>query len=434
MIGKQYRKTYQFLEESQWWSKEQQIDYHYKALKDLLQLSYDRSLFYRKQFDSVGFHPGDFRDVVDIRQLPLIDKHTINENVDNILTVAKSAGHVDYTTTGGTSGTPLRFYTTSKRSEIELAYLNSGWSRAGYHLGDTMAVVRGRVFSSSAEQNIIEEDKLLRSFYYNSFKLNDENIRRYLDHIKKIGKCYLHVYPSTGAAISRFINRAKYDPPTNIQGILAESEIVYEDQRELIEGALGCRLFSSYGHTEKLVAAAACEHTYDYHVWPTYGYFELLDENGREVTEPGKVGEIVGTGYINDVMPFIRYKTGDMAEYVGEKCEHCGREHKIIRNIRGHRVQEELVAKDNAKIPWTALNMHDDTFDEVMRFQFVQDKPGIAQLNIVPSERYNEESKKKILNNLSKKFSDTLEVNLIEVESIKLTDSGKSIYVVQNIK
>ncbi|WP_245600353.1 hypothetical protein [Psychromonas arctica] len=252
----------------------------------------------------------------------------------------------------------------------------------------------------------------------------------YISHIKTLKDCFLHVYPSSIYQLARF---AKKENITfnNIKAVLAESENVYPEQRTFVESVFNCRYYSSYGHSEKLVAAGECEHTADYHVWPTYGYLELLDENDNVITEKGQVGEIVGTGFINTVMPFIRYKTGDFAEYVGDYCEACQRHHLIIKNIRGHRIQENLVARDNSLISWTAVNMHDDTFDDVLQYQFYQDTPGVAVIKIRASKVFSEESKQRIINNISNKLQHRIEVSVAQVDDIPLTERGKSIFVDQ---
>jgi phenylacetate-CoA ligase len=191
------------------------------------------------------------------------------------------------------------------------------------------------------------------------------------------------------------------------------------------------RLFSCYGLTEKIVSAAECEYSTNYHVWPTYGFFELIDEQGKPVTTPGHRGEIVGTGFINTVTPFIRYRTGDFATYVGERCEDCGREHAIIADIRGHRIQETFVASDGARISWTALNMHDDTFQRVHQFQFYQDTPGIARLRLVPAPGFSADDQARIQRNLGVKFTGRMRIHIDLVHSIAPSCSGKAIYVDQ---
>jgi phenylacetate-CoA ligase len=218
-----------------------------------------------------------------------------------------------------------------------------------------------------------------------------------------------------------------------VRGIIAESEIVYPEQRRLIEDTFGCRLFSCYGHTEKLVAAAACERSANYHVWPTYGFFELLDDRGQLVATRGQRGEIVGTGFINDVVPFIRYRTGDRATYEGEGCLECGRAHTIIREIRGHNIQEVLVTRDGTRITWTALNVHDDTFDHVLQFQFYQDEPGRAVLRVVPAAGFSGKDRRRIERTLGLKFDGRLDFMIEVVDSVSLSSRGKAIYVDQRI-
>ena len=201
----------------------------------------------------------------------------------------------------------------------------------------------------------------------------------------------------------------------------------------MVEDVFKCRLFSCYGQSEKLVLGAGCEKSDDYHVWPTYGYFELLDKDGNTVATPGQEGEIVGTGFIHTVMPFIRYRTGDMATYVGDHCEACGREHPVIRDIRGHRTQEVLITSDGSEISWTALNMHDDTFANVRQFQFMQETPGKAILRIVPSEGFNKKDINRIQMRMSTKLNGRLKFSIAKVKEIALSARGKAIYVDQRI-
>ena len=384
-------------------------------------------------FDSVGFHPNDFKSLDCISSLAVIDRQVIVENLTEICTRPVSSRDVDFVSTGGTSGEPLHFYIDAGRSAIEYAYLTTSWERAGYKLRIPMAVLRGRVVQPERNGLHHEYDPVFRHHYYSTFHLSDEKMSRYLKHIATIGTCFLHVYPSSAAAMARFILRSGQQAPKNIQGIIAESEIVYPEQRKMIEEVFGCRLVSCYGHSEKLVLAAGCEKSDDYHIWPTYGYFELLDENNNPVITPGQRGEIVGTGFINTVIPFIRYRTGDWATYVGDRCQACGREHTIIRDIRGHRIQEVLIAADGSEISWTALNMHDDTFLRVKQFQFMQETHGKAVLRIIPTADFNQEDATRIKKNLGRKLDGRIIFDIKLVDTIDLSPRGKAIYVDQRI-
>ena len=433
LLGRSFRRQRRFLRAAQWWQIELAERHQLALLRKLLTLAYEKTRFYRHAFEAIGFHPKDLHSLETMRGLPTTNRRTVNENIADMCTKSIFSPDVDELSTGGTDGLPLRFYANASRSAVEYAYLAASWERVGCKLGMSMAVLRGGAVRSDQNGLYHEYDPILRRHFYNSFHMSDENMGRYVEHMATIGPCFLHVYPSTITALARFIRRQDVKVPQNIQGIIAESEIVYPEQRKMVEEVFRCRYFSCYGHTEKLVLASECERSHDYHVWPTYGYCELLDEAGDPVRTPGQRGEIVGTGFINTVMPFIRYRTGDWATYVGDRCEACGREHVLLRDIRGHRTQEVLVAADGSEISWTALNMHDDTFMRVRQFQFVQEAPGRAVLRVVPGEGYGESDARRIQRNLGQKLDGQLTFTIESVEAIGLTAGGKAIYVDQRI-
>jgi len=434
LLGKSFRANCEFIHDAQWWSAERVREYQLNKLREILTVAYEKTRFYRLMLDSAGFHPEDLQTLDDMNQLPTIDKNTIIENLVAMCAKSVAARDVECGFTAGTSGVPLRFYLNVDRSATEYSYLAASWERAGYRLETPMVVLRGRIVQPDRNGFRYEYEPILRYHYYDSFHMSDQAIGSYLEHIATIGPCFLHVYPSSVAALARFILRSDALAPKNIKGIIAESEIVYPEQRQMVEEVFGCRCFSCYGQSEKLVLAAGCEESNDYHVWPTYGYFELLDDEGNPVTTPGQRGEIVGTGFINTVMPFIRYRTGDWATYVGERCDACGREHTLIRDIRGHRTQEVLITADGSEISWAALNMHDNTFMHVRQFQFFQETLGQAVLRIVPAKEFGEDDAERIRRNLDRKLDSQLSFTIELTETIPLSPRGKATYVDQRIR
>jgi len=433
LLGGQFRAWTAFVARSERWDHAEAAAYQLGQLRRICELAYRRSAFYRHHFAAARFDPRELESLEQLRALPLIDRETIKANLDAMCTQSPTGPGVDRISTGGTDGRPLTFYIGADRSPIEFAYLVSSWRRIGYRPEIPLAVFRSSAVAEDCDGLRHEYDPVLRQHHYSTFHMDDDSIQHYLEHLRTIGPCFLHVYPSAVAMLARFIERTATTPPANVLGIIAESEIVYPQQRKLAEEVFGRRYFSCYGHSEKLVLAAECEHTSNYHVWPTYGYFELLDEAGRPVTTPGVRGEIVGTGFINRVVPFIRYRTGDFATYVADRCGACGRDHPVIADIRGHRTQEFLVARDGSAIPWVALNMHDDTFRRVSRFQFYQDTPGRARLRVIPADGFDESESRRIQQHLTRKLDGRLDISIEPTDAIPLSPRGKRIYVDQRI-
>jgi phenylacetate-CoA ligase len=431
LLGRSFTENCKFVRDAQWWPAERAREYQLKKLREILILAYEKTGFYRRMFDSVGLQPGDIKTLDNINQLPTIDKQVVNENRLDMCTKNVKGRDVDFGSTGGTSGTPLHFYLSANRHSVEYAYLTRSWERVGYRLGMPMAVLRGRTVRADRNGLRHEYDPILHHHYYSNFHMTGDNMRRYLDHMCSIGPCMLHAYASSAQALANYIIGTGNQGPQNVQGVLLESENVYPDQVHAIERAFHARTFSSYGHSERLVLAVQCEHTHNYHVWPTYGFFELLDDDGKPVCTPGQRGEIVGTGFINTVMPFIRYRTGDWATYVGGRCEACGREHVVLSDIEGRWPQGALIAADGSVVTMTALNVHDDTFNNVREYQFHQSVPGKATLCVVPVTPFDDKEKQRIVMNMNKRLQGQVTLDLeIRTELVK-TARGKQPRVIQ---
>ncbi len=425
LLGRRFRRNLSFAREAQRWPVERAREFQLDQLRRTCALAYGETRYYRQTFKSVGFEPGDLKSLDDLARLPTIDKHTVRAQLDEMCAVDLDSGGIDYVSTGGSSGQPLRFYASAGRSAIEYAYLVAGWERAGYDLRLPQAVFRGQIVAENRQGLRHEYDAVLRRHYYSNFHMTDENMRRYLAHISTIGPCFLLVYPSSVTVLARHLDRTKVAPPSNIRGVLAGSENVLRGDRAMVERVFGVRYFSWYGHSEKLVLAAECEHSTDYHVWPTYGYCELLDEHGHRVTTPGQRGEIVGTGFINRVVPFIRYRTGDYATYVGDRCDACGREHMILKDVQGRWPQGNLIAASGAAISLTALNVHDDTFEGVRDYQFHQVTPGEATLRVVPARPLSREEQARIVSRMSGRMQGQIALELELCKELEKTGRGK---------
>lgn len=433
ILGKNFRDQARFVRKVDQLSISQTKSYQLQRLRTLLQHAYQKTVYYREHFDKAKFRPDNFRSLEEMAELPFIDKNTVVENLDRMMTVPKSARGIDYVATGGSSGTQLRFYINADRSYTEYAYLTASWERVGYQLNLPLAVLRGQIIPPDRDGLRHEYDPLLRRHYYSNFHMDEINIKRYIQHLETIGPCFLLVYPSSAFALAQFLRKTGMPLRANIKGILAGSENVYPTEREYIEETFGCRLFSWYGHSEKLVMAAECEHSADYHVWPTYGYCEIIGDDGLPITTPGQKGEIVGTGFLNSVTPFIRYLTGDYAEYVGDRCDACGRETMILRNIEGRWPQGDLVGKNGGLISMTTINVHDDTFDMIRDYQFHQSVAGEAILSVVPLEDLTATDRTRIIDSMNKRLQGQISLQLEVRPELVKTERGKTLRVVQKI-
>jgi hypothetical protein len=129
------------------------------------------------------------------------------------------------------------------------------------------------------------------------------------------------------------------------RGVLAPAEgIVTIPKRSLlisrrtIEQAFGCRIYDQYGRGGTWFSGR-CEQGH-LHVAPDFGYLEVLKADGKPA-EPGEMGEVVCTGFLNELQPLIRYQLGDVVRLSRLSHCACGRNMPIIEEICG-RVEDML--------------------------------------------------------------------------------------------
>ena len=431
--GKAFWDTYNFLQESQWWSKEKLEEYQMKQLKKLLQHAYENVPYYRRIFDERGLKPKDIQDFDDLKKLPYLTKKDVKNNFNDLVAKNFSKPMFRYVSTSGSTGIPLQFYEENKVTnarEMAFHWRMRGW--IGYRFTDKCAVLRGNVVkrferNKRAWWEYTPVDNLLILSVY---EMIEENLFKYVKKLNEFQPEFIQAYPSGITILARFIKEHDIELIYPIKAILCGSETLYSSQREMIEETFKCRVFSWYGHTEQNVLAGECEKSTYYHIFPEYGVTELIRSDGSPANLEGGAGEIVGTGFNNYVMPFIRYKTGDLAVYTPRKCS-CGRNYKLIEKVEG-RLQEFIVAKDGHLIPLGDMQIF-FVFDNVKQFQFYQDKEGEVVFKIVKEDTYNEEDTSYILKNLYDRIGSSVKVYIEFVDKIPRTSGGKYRFLTQKL-
>jgi phenylacetate-CoA ligase len=144
-------------------------------------------------------------------------------------------------------------------------------------------------------------------------------------------------------AVPSFLTAATGDFAGKVHGIIAIGEAVRNEDLALnvlgqrLTRAFGCQVMSTYASTETCTTFAEGPACVGGHLHPALGVVEILDENGREVTD-GAVGEVVVTPLGVEGLPLVRFRTGDMAALFSRPCA-CGRTTPRLGPIVGRRQQ-----------------------------------------------------------------------------------------------
>lgn len=357
-----------------------------ERLQRVLIHAYEHVPYYRATFRRAGVDPYRFSDLSDIQEYPLLSKDLYRDNIDALTTskVARRLSFVAYT--GGTTGIPLKLYRSVHDFSRGRAYEEHACRMMGVDPSAKTVRIRGKVDDARGIYHAVGARG--RTLYLSSNKLDDDNLKLYIQLMRDFQPVLLYALPSVAAVLAEYMERNHLPPIESIKYALLPSENLYDFQKRCIEQAFRCTIHAFYGQAERVVLATGCTSGPLYHVFPLYGYTELLDENGQAVTEEGGRGEIVGTSLGNSVSPLIRYRTGDYAVYTRERCP-CGRNYQMWRTIHG-RQQSVAVAKNRSRVsvgPELLCTLHDEVYGKIKQFQVRQERVGELDISVAPLDQ-----------------------------------------------
>lgn len=368
----------------------------------------------------------------EFRRLPIVDKSIINNNRNSFISQKIKSDGLKVNT-GGSSGNPFTFFLHKGVSRPkEKAHFDEYWSNYGFRKKSKVLVLRGK---SLRKNKIYEYDTLNNSLVINCNSINKKNILKIYLQIEKFKPEFIHAYPSALKVFTKLlISVLNLDKISlSIKAVFLGSEQLFDNDLTLFNSFFGAKIINWYGHSESLVFAKRIEGQNTFEVSLEYGFIELVDSYGQVITEIGKTGRIIATGFDNKVMPLIRYDTGDEGELL--KVSKHDEIVMKIKNISG-RDKNYIYLKDKTQVTLTSIifGEHHKEFEYIKEFQIEQFELGSIQLKIVPLEKVKIENFDSLKSKIeSSVISGNLVVNILIVERTEKTHRGKNILLKQHV-
>ncbi len=388
-----FRETYDWLQESQWWSMAQFETYQLAQLQALVRHAYENVPYYRRVFDAQKLKPRDIATLEDLRKIPLLTKEDIRANAEELLARNVDAARLKRDTTEGSTGEPLGVYHEHPTSQLrEWAFYYRQWGWGGYRFGDRYVTLARHTIPLSdldGTPAIWDYRTDFNELTLATAEMHDNNIRKFTNLIRKFRPRFMYIYPSSAEILARYLQRHQIDD-IKLDAVFSDSETLYPRTRDLIESQLGCRIFDHYGLTERVVDAVQCGQHEGYHINMEYGIQELVDEDGQPINEPGVLGTVVGTGFGSHAMPLLRYITSDLASYAAGPCA-CGRDTTLIAGFQG-RVGDYLVSKTGRLVPVLLMvDGHTPVWPKIREIRMRQEREGELTAMVVAVPAFDEQ-------------------------------------------
>lgn len=369
-----------------------------------------------------------------LSQLPIMTKQDLRTLGSNVYASFVDKNWRKWFNTGGSTGEPFHF-PIGGNSQFELkgelfcqAQL---YTRMVGNWHCKISSVDGRKVSEEEKNNKIFWGSTNKNFpygttHYSAMYLNAENFPYYLKALNSDKPEVLRGYPSGIYELARLIKETKSPLSFDLKAVYLTSENILDYQVKLIEETFNCKVWGQYGHSEASIFAVRCPNNIAYECSPLYGLVEILRPDGSHVGV-GEMGEITVTGFQYSALPFIRYKTGDLAVYGGNRNgvvildELLGRNNDYIINKQGNKLF----------LAGLLFGAHIKTFNIIETWQIIQNQPGILEIKIVKTPKYSKEDEI----GLTEFFSNYGFITEIQyTDHISKTSRGKQQFMIQNLK
>jgi phenylacetate-CoA ligase len=400
--GKVYNNFLNFLNKSKKWSFDETKHYQLTQLRNVLKHANDTVPYYSNLFKENGFDY-NIKKLEDISNIPILTKDIIIKNYDNMISKAFKGKHYKMNTSGST-GQRLSILGTDDLFKIECAFITNAFNDHNADLYKDHSIWIRRYSPKEGDPIFFNDYELNRS-YMSAFHLNDETVLSYVNYFNKVKSKILVSYPSTIYYFAVLCE--KYNLKLNhVKYIHGASEVCLPQWREKIKQVFGNPIKMHYGQVEKVSFAHQDHEDDNYRENLLYGYNEFIDDNS-----------IIATGFHNDLMPLIRYKTNDKVKFNTRNDNH-GAFPKTFEDFIG-RDGDMLITDKDSYVPAVNFYSFMSKVDQVDLFQIIQKKETkVVDFYIVPNKLYNKEIEDKLLIEMQNRLGN-IDINIIVTDSLK---------------
>jgi phenylacetate-CoA ligase len=164
------------------------------------------------------------------------------------------------------------------------------------------------------------------------------------------------------------------------KAILCSGDNLYASDRKVMEEVFQAPVYNAYASQEGGVIALECSHHKGFHVLDHRAVVEIIAEQGTGPQAAGS-GELVVTNLENWAMPFLRYRSGDMATVEAATCG-CAGSGAFISKLDGRDSTYFVVA--GRRFNPSILNPILEELP-IRQFQVVQEAPSAFRVNWIPT-------------------------------------------------
>lgn len=410
---------------TQWQSVEQLRENQERQLKKILKFAYENVPYYTEFFNQRKIKLTDIISIKDLEKLPILTKQTIKENWNKFIPINIKRLKYLNVSTGGSTGNPLKYRISLDDYERGLALHYRGLGYGGYELGDKIAIIAGSSLIPTVRSALKTKTQefFLNQRFYSSFEMSEKSLVAYFEDINVWKPGFIRGYASSIYLFAKFIKGRDLKLSFRPKSIITTSEMLFDNQRDLIEEVFGAKIFEEYGVNDGGISAYECAEHNGLHINMEKAIVEVIDEAGKQIIN--QRGRILATSLYNYALPFIRYDTGDLGYISNRKCL-CGRDMPLFEELMG-RVTDFLTL-NNITIGSPVLTVLMGKCD-IEQYQIIQENSDSITCKIIKGKTYDKNQEEFIKESFYKHVG-KINIKFDYVQSIPAAGGNKHKYII----
>ncbi|MBS1730830.1 MAG: phenylacetate--CoA ligase family protein [Bacteroidetes bacterium] len=412
-------------------TSEQWNEYQVKQLQKLLLHAMQTVPYYQQRFAQFGLHEKSIHHVSldTLNQFPVLSKYDLQNNGTTSLLSHSREKRGAFFPSSGSTGTPVNILFSHKMHQRWYALFESrvrNWAGVSSMVPRGMIGGRRVLPKASGGPPFFRYNAAEKQVYFSAYHINKKNALNYLEGMKKYQVQYMTGYAMSNYFLAQLLRENQVDP-FPLKCVITSSEKLTDEMRQLFASVYHCKTYDSWSGVEACGLISECE-AGGLHISPDAGLIEVLDEDLKPV-EPGVVGKVYCTGFINFDQPLIRYAIGDEIMLSDKACT-CGRNMPLVQEICG-RQEDVIIGKDGRQmVRFHRVFYH---LKSVKRAQVIQHSLDEITIRVETELGLSKEDEEQIRKRISSQL-ENLKVHIETCREIPLSRNGKFQAVISEIK
>ena len=431
-FGGKFHKNIKVCNERDKYSKEQWHEYETKCLRRILTHAYNTVPYYKDLFNTHDFTINDIKSfqLNDLPKLPTLNKNTFKQLGTSSMLSNTLEPNGKFLLSSGSTGTPTQVLYSLRMHQEYFSIFETRinyWANLDYKvprgvIGGRRIIKEGVNTGPFYRYNIFEKQT-----YFSAYHISKETAQNYVDGMIKNKVEYMTGYASANYFLARFIEEAGIKAP-QMRAVLTSADKLTQEMRETFRRVYNCDTYDSYNGVEACNLISECEFG-TLHIVPDVGTVEVINEHGQ-ACQPGEMGEVISTGFLNFDQPLIRYKMGDMIRLSKNQDCQCKRNMPIVDEIIG-RLEEVVIGKDGREM----VRFHGIfvNIPAIVEAQVVQHDYDRFEIVLVQSEKLSNEAIALIKSRMISQLGE-IEIKISIVNSISRNANGKFKSVISHVQ